>query len=74
MAREFKPDTNQFITDTGQVLNYDYLIVATGTHLDYEQIEGMDASRIGSKGLTPMYHSPEMSLTTWNSMAAAQEL
>ena len=69
MAREFKPDTNQVITDTGQVLNYVYLVVATGTHLDYEQIEGMDASRIGTKGLTSMYHSLEMSLATWNSMA-----
>ena len=69
MAREFKPDTNQVITDSGKVLNYDYLIVATGTHLDYAQIEGMDASRIGSKGLTSMYHSPEMSLATWKSMA-----
>lgn len=69
MASEFKPDTNQVITESGQVINYDYLVVATGLHLDFSRIEGMDASRIGSKGLTSMYHSPEMSLATWNSMA-----
>lgn len=69
MASDFKPDTNQVITESGQVINYDYLVVATGLHLDFSRIEGMDASRIGSKGLTSMYHSPEMSLATWNSMA-----
>lgn len=68
MAREFKPDANQVITESGKVLSYDYLVVATGTHLDYSQIEGMDTSRIGTKGLTTMYHSPEAALATWNSM------
>lgn len=68
MAKEFKPDSNQVITDSGKVLNYDFLVVATGLHLDYGQIEGMDAKRIGSKGLASVYHSPDMAEATWKSM------
>lgn len=68
MAREFKPDTKQVVTDSGKVLEYDYLIVATGVHLDYDQIEGMDVNRIGSNGLASVYPSPELALATWQAM------
>lgn len=68
MAREFKPDTNQVITESGRVLNYDYLVVATGLHLDFEQIEGMDVSRIGSNGLASVYPGPEQALASWKAM------
>lgn len=68
MAREFKPDTNQVITDSGRVLDYDYLVVATGVHLDFEQIEGMDVNRIGTNGLASVYPSPEMALASWKAM------
>lgn len=70
MAKEFKPDLNQVITESGQVLNYDYLIVATGTLLDYGQIEGMDAQRLGTKGVNSMYHSPKAAEAMWQSMQA----
>ena len=68
MAREFKPDNNQVITASGRVLDYDYLIVATGLHLDFEQIEGMDVNRIGSHGLASVYPSPEKALASWQVM------
>ncbi len=68
MAREFKPDTNQVITDSGRVLNYDYLIVAPGLQLDFDLIEGMDVSRIGTNGLTSVYPSPDLALATWKAM------
>lgn len=68
MAREFKPDSNQVITESGQVLKYDYLVVATGLHLDFAQIEGMDVERIGSKGLASVYPDPEKALGTWHAM------
>ncbi|MCK9464400.1 MAG: NAD(P)/FAD-dependent oxidoreductase [Thiopseudomonas sp.] len=68
MAKEFKPDSNQVITDSGKVLDYDFLVVATGLHLDYKQIEGMDEKRIGSKGLASVYHSPEMAEASWKAM------
>ena len=68
MAGEFKPDTNQVITESGRVITYDYLVVATGLHLDYEQIEGMDVNRIGTNGLASVYPSPELALATWHVM------
>src|SRR5699024_3289892 len=68
MAREFKPDTNQVITESGQVLQYDYLVVATGLHLDFAQIDGLDAQRIGSNGLASVYPSPEKALASWQAM------
>ena len=68
MAREFKPDNNQVITDSGKVLTYDYLVVATGLHLDFAQIEGMDVNRIGSLGLTSVYPNPKAALASWQAM------
>lgn len=68
MAREFRPDTNQLVTESGQVLTYDYLVVATGLHLDYNQIEGMDTKRIGTNGLASVYPDPELALATWKAM------
>lgn len=68
MAKEFKPDSNQVVTDSGKVFNYDYLVVATGLHLDFGQIEGMDMQRIGSKGLASVYPSPELAMASWNAM------
>lgn len=68
MAGEFRPDSNQVVTESGQVLDYDYLVVATGLHLDYDQIEGMDINRIGSHGLASVYPSPELAMATWKAM------
>src|SRR5690554_3825125 len=68
MAAEFRPDSNQVVTTSGRVLDYDFLVVATGLQLDYEQIEGMDASRIGSKGLGSVYHGPDKAEATWLAM------
>jgi sulfide:quinone oxidoreductase len=38
-----------------RILRYDFLVVATGVHLDYAQIEGMDVAAIGSNGLASVY-------------------
>ncbi|WP_269899939.1 NAD(P)/FAD-dependent oxidoreductase [Paenalcaligenes faecalis] len=62
---EFDPDANQVVTENGTRIAYDYLILATGLVLDYAAIEGMDESRIGTKGLGSMYHSPEKAHATW---------
>lgn len=68
MAGEFRPDSNQVVTESGRVLDYDYLIVATGLHLDYEQIEGMERQRIGTNGLASVYPSPELAQASWQVM------
>jgi sulfide:quinone oxidoreductase len=58
------------VTEGGQRFEYDYLFVATGMTLNYDMIEGMDASRIGTNGLGSIYHSPEKAYATWQLMDA----
>ncbi|MCV5941037.1 hypothetical protein OFN64_30655, partial [Escherichia coli] len=58
MVAEFDPAANTVVTQSGRRIRYDYLVVATGLHLDYAQIEGMDVSAIGRHGLGTVYASP----------------
>jgi len=44
---EIKPDDNQVCTDLGEVIDYDYLIIATGPKLAFENVPGS-----GPKGFT----------------------
>jgi len=47
----FNPQENQLTTDKGQVVTYDYLIVAMGLQLDFERIKGLEeAGRALSAG------------------------
>ncbi len=70
MVAGFDPAANTVITDGGQRIRYDFLIVATGVHLDYAQIAGMDVSAIGREGLASVYPSPEAAQATWAAMQA----
>ena len=67
-AREFLPDNNQVVTDSGTTLDYDYLVIATGLRLGYEQIEGLNFDDLGSDGIGSVYASPEIALKTWQQM------
>lgn len=58
------PESRRVTTSSGQVLGYDFLIVATGLVLDYAAIEGMDVARIGRDGLGSIYASPEAAQAT----------
>ncbi|WP_404416788.1 NAD(P)/FAD-dependent oxidoreductase [Marinospirillum sp.] len=56
MVAEYDPDNNQVVLETGDSVDYDYLIVATGLQLRYERIEGMDTNLIGQgKGVGSVY-------------------
>lgn len=68
MVAGFDPAANTVITAGGQRIGYDYLVVATGVHLDYAQIEGMDVAAIGREGMTSVYPSPEVAQATWAAM------
>ena len=47
----FNPQENQLTTDKGQVVSYDYLIIAMGVQLDFERIKGLEeAGRALSAG------------------------
>jgi sulfide:quinone oxidoreductase len=70
MVAEFDPAGNAVVTGSGRRIGYDYLVVATGLHLDYAQIEGMDVNAIGNNGLASVYASPEAAAATWRALDA----
>lgn len=55
---EFDPDANAVVTASGRRVEHDFLLVATGLKLDYEAIDGMDASLIGREGIASIYAGP----------------
>ena len=73
MVAGFDPAANAVVTAGGQRIPYDFLVVATGVHLDYAQIEGMDVGAIGTHkapGLASVYPSPQAAQATWAAMQA----
>lgn len=68
MVASFDPDSNSLSTVSGRKIGYDFLVVATGLQLGYDQIEGMDVKAIGSNGMGSVYLSPEAALATWRAM------
>ncbi|MCL2020541.1 MAG: NAD(P)/FAD-dependent oxidoreductase [Betaproteobacteria bacterium] len=70
---EFDPDAKAVVTDKGQRVSYDYLIVATGLSLEYGLIDGMDTSMIGRNGMGSIYHSPEAAAATWQALTGFME-
>ena len=73
MVAEFDPEANAVVTDSGKRIEYDYLVVATGLHLDFAQIEGMDVAAIGTHGLGCVYPSPVAAEATWQAMDAFRQ-
>ncbi len=70
MVAGFEPAANSVVTISGRRIPYDFLVVATGVHLDYSQIAGMDIAAIGREGLASVYPSPEAAQATWAAMQA----
>jgi len=68
-AADIDPVGKVVVTEGGQRLPYDYLVVAAGLDLDYAAIEGMDVSRIGRNGLGSVYAGPEQAAATWRAMS-----
>ncbi|WOO32605.1 FAD/NAD(P)-binding oxidoreductase [Diaphorobacter limosus] len=67
---EFDPDGNRVVTESGQAIAYDFLIVAVGLTLEYGLIEGMSPALIGKHGIGSIYHSPAAAEATWQAMSA----
>ncbi len=73
MVAGFEPAANTVVTAGGQRVRYDFLVVATGVHLDFAQIDGMDVDAIGrsgASGLTSVYPGPAAAEATWKAMSA----
>lgn len=65
---EFKPESNQVITSSGQAVAYDFMIVASGTHQKWDEIEGMDVNAIGQNGLASVYPGKDAAANTWKAL------
>ena len=66
---EFDPVGNKVVTEKGQAVGYDFLIVATGLKLDFAGIQGMDVNLIGKNGLGCPYAGPAAAYATWKSIS-----
>ncbi|MDY6859425.1 MAG: FAD/NAD(P)-binding oxidoreductase [Pseudomonadota bacterium] len=64
-AAEIDPEAKIVTTASGQKVAYDYLIVATGLKLDYDQIEGMSLDLVGREGIGSVYAGPDYAAKTW---------
>ncbi|MCA1951733.1 MAG: NAD(P)/FAD-dependent oxidoreductase [Hyphomicrobiales bacterium] len=69
----FEPQANRVRTVAGTVIDYDFLIVATGLQLDYGAIAGMETGLIGREGIGSVYAGPDAAEATWREMARFTE-
>lgn len=80
-AVEFDPENNKLTTEKGQVVSYDFLIIAAGLKLDFGQIAGLesigeaytlgDSSKLlktfGNSGVSSIY-TTDGAVATWENM------
>ena len=78
-AKEFDPENNKVMTEGGQTVTYDYLIVATGLVLDYGMIKGLEgvgtsasanpeiSKKIGKNGVHSIFYA-DGAVNTWKGM------
>ena len=53
-AVSFQPDQNQITLQSGQILDYDYLVVCPGLQIDFDKIEGL-SDTLGKNGVCCNY-------------------
>lgn len=59
------PEAQTVSTDSGQSLDYDFLVVAPGLILDHDAIEGFSLDMVGENGIGALYAGPEYAARTW---------
>jgi len=59
LATEFDPDNKQIVLNDGNTVRYDYLVVATGLQVNYNDIEGFSREQIGQHGIGCVYDTPD---------------
>jgi len=68
MVTTFEPQNNTVVTDAGQKVKYDFMVVAMGIEYNYGAIQGMDVEAIGTNGLASVYHSPDKAAASWTAI------
>jgi len=67
-AANLDPVTQRITTTGGRVVDYDYLIVATGLTLDWDAIEGFSLDMVGQNGVSAHYAGPEYAELSWRAL------
>jgi sulfide:quinone oxidoreductase len=70
-AAEFEPEENAVVTDQGNRYTYDYLVVAAGIQLNWDQVKGL-AGNVGTHGIASNY-SYETVESTWDALRHFRE-
>jgi sulfide:quinone oxidoreductase len=70
-AAEFQPEENAVVTDQGNRYTYDYLVVAAGIQLNWDQVKGL-AGNVGTHGIASNY-SYETVESTWDALRHFRE-
>lgn len=80
-AVEFDPDNNKLTTKSGEVVTYDFLVIAAGLKLDFGRIKGLEAigeaytlgdsslllNTFANSGVSSIY-TVDGAVATWNNM------
>ena len=78
-AKEFDPENNKVMTESGLTVSYDYLVIATGLVLDFGMIKGLEgvgtsadtnpeiSQKIGKNGVHSIYYA-DGAANTWIGM------
>lgn len=64
-AAAIDPEAKTVALQGGEVLNYDYLILAPGLVLDHDAIEGFSLDLVGREGVGALYAGPDYAAKTW---------
>ena len=64
-AAAIDPEAKTVTTDGGQVLGYDFLVLAPGLVLDHDAIEGFSLDMVGRNGIGALYAGPDYAARTW---------
>ena len=72
-AAAIDPEAQTVATESGQVIEYDFLIVAPGLILDHDAIEGFSLDMVGQNGIGALYAGPDYAAATWRAAQAFTE-
>ncbi|ODA28532.1 NAD(P)/FAD-dependent oxidoreductase [Planctopirus hydrillae] len=65
-ATEFQPENNQVLTKSGRVIKYDFLVIAAGLQVNWDQIPGLKEA-IGTNGVCSNYSFSTVD-STWEAI------
>jgi sulfide:quinone oxidoreductase len=72
-AAAIDPEAKTVATAGGQVIAYDYLVLAPGLTLDHDAIEGFSLDMVGQNGIGALYAGPEYAARTWTAASEFTE-